>query len=70
LDSCVRLFEAGRGSDLPGVRGTLWGAYNCVSEFLGYERGNSRDSRLGSLWFGASRRANVRALETALAMAA
>jgi phage/plasmid-like protein (TIGR03299 family) len=70
LNSCLRLFEEGRGSDLPGVRGTLWGAYNSVSEFLGFERGNSRDSRLGSLWFGASRRTNARALETALAMAA
>jgi phage/plasmid-like protein (TIGR03299 family) len=69
LESCFRLFEAGKGADLPGVRGTLWGAYNAVSEYLGYERGQSQDTRLTSLWFGESSRTNQRALEVALGMA-
>jgi phage/plasmid-like protein (TIGR03299 family) len=69
LESCFRLFEEGRGADLPGVRGTLWGAYNAVTEYLGYERGKGQDTRLASLWFGDSARTNHRALEVALAMA-
>jgi hypothetical protein len=69
LESCFRLFEEGKGTGLPGVRGTLWGAYNAVTEYLGYERGNSQDTRLNSLWFGESARTNQRALEVALGMA-
>lgn len=69
LDSCVRLFEQGAGNDLPSVRGTLWAAYNGVSEYLGTERGRNANSRLNSLWFGESARLNQHALETALALA-
>ena len=69
LESCFRLFEEGRGAELPGVRGTLWGAYNAVTEYLAYERGKSQDTRLASVWFGDSARTNQRALEVALAMA-
>jgi phage/plasmid-like protein (TIGR03299 family) len=69
IESVFRLFEEGRGAELPGVRGTLWGAYNSVTEFLSYERGKAQDTRLASLWFGESARTNHRALEIALAMA-
>jgi phage/plasmid-like protein (TIGR03299 family) len=69
LEGCFRLFEEGRGAELPGVRGTLWGAYNAVTEYLGYVRGTNQDTRLSSLWFGESARTNQRALEIALAMA-
>jgi len=69
LESCFRLFEDGRGAELPGVKGTFWGAYNAVSEYLGYDRGKSQSTRLASLWFGESARTNQRALEIALAMA-
>jgi phage/plasmid-like protein (TIGR03299 family) len=69
LESVFRLFVEGRGADLPSAKGTLWGAYNAVTEYLGYERGKGQDTRLTSLWFGASSRTNQRALEVALAMA-
>lgn len=69
LESCVRLFEEGKGNNLAGVRGTLWAAYNGVTEYLGTERGRSQDSRVNSLWFGDSARLNQHALEMALAMA-
>jgi hypothetical protein len=62
--------ESGRGNDLPSVKGTYWTAYNGVNEFLSYERGNSQQNRLNSLWFGESANVNRFALETALAMAA
>ena len=68
-EEIARLAEAGRGNDLPSVRGTYWIAYNAVSEWLTHERGRSEDSRLNSLWFGDSALTNRHALETALDMA-
>jgi phage/plasmid-like protein (TIGR03299 family) len=69
VEEIVRLAEAGRGNNLPSVRGTLWTAYNGVSEWLTYNRGRSEDNRLNSLWFGDSALANRHALEVALDMA-
>ena len=65
----ARLAETGRGNDLPSVRGTLWTAYNGVSEWLTYNRGRSEDSRVNSLWFGGGGLTNRHALEVALDMA-
>lgn len=69
IEEIVRLAEVGRGNDLPSVRGTLWTAYNGVSEWLTYNRGHSGDNRLNSLWFGDSAVLSRHALETALQMA-
>jgi DNA-binding transcriptional MerR regulator len=69
MEEIVRLAEAGLGNELASVRGTLWTAYNGVSEWLGYQRGNSQDNRLNSLWFGDGANLNRHALETALEMA-
>lgn len=66
----VELFEAGRGTEIPGVRGTLWGAYNAVTEYVAHERGNDDAKRLDQTWFGAGAKINARALEVALQMAA
>jgi phage/plasmid-like protein (TIGR03299 family) len=70
LGEVVGLCEAGRGNCLPSVSGTLWAAYNGVSEWLAYRRGRSEDSRLNALWFGDGAGLNRHALQTALAMAA
>jgi phage/plasmid-like protein (TIGR03299 family) len=70
VNEIIGLCEAGRGNDLPSVRGTLWAAYNGVSEWLGYCRGQEGQTRLNSLWFGDSACLNKHALEIALAMAA
>jgi phage/plasmid-like protein (TIGR03299 family) len=69
VEEIVGLAEAGRGNDLPSVRGTLWTAYNGVSEWLTYSRGRSEDNRLNSLWFGDGALTNRRALAVALDMA-
>ena len=37
MEEVTGLFEAGKGNDLPSVRGTLWTAYNAVTEQLGLE---------------------------------
>jgi phage/plasmid-like protein (TIGR03299 family) len=69
MEEIVGLAQTGRGNDLPSVRGTLWTAYNGVSEWLTYDRGRGVDSRLNSLWFGDSALTNRHALEVALDMA-
>lgn len=66
----IPLFESGRGNNLLGTRGTLWAAYNAVTEFTTHERGRSVDTRLESLWFGQSANMNRAALDIALQMAA
>jgi phage/plasmid-like protein (TIGR03299 family) len=70
IENIVRLFETGRGNDLPSISGSYWAAYNAVSEFLGYERGRSQQSRLDSLWFGEAASMNRHALQVALDMSA
>lgn len=68
IESIMKNFEMGLGSNVPGVRGTLWGAYNAYNEYLNYQQGRSRDNRLDNLWFGSNVKDNEFALETALAM--
>jgi phage/plasmid-like protein (TIGR03299 family) len=38
VEKIVELHETGRGSDIKSVRGSLWGAYNAVTEFVDHER--------------------------------
>jgi phage/plasmid-like protein (TIGR03299 family) len=49
------LFHDGRGSDIPGVRGTAWGAYNALTEYAGYYRQTrgGQDKRFESLMMGS-----------------
>lgn len=70
IGAVERLFETGRGSDLATAKGTWWGAYNAVTEFLSYERGLSQDTRLCSLWLGDAVRLNADALAAAVTLAA
>lgn len=44
-------FEAGIGSETS--RGTLWGAYNALTQWASHERGKSPDDRIESNLFGA-----------------
>ena len=69
VSKIIPLFEKGRGNDMPGVRGTLWAAYNSVTEFLTHGRGRSEETRIDSLWFGQGALINQRALETAVELA-
>lgn len=64
-----RLMETGRGSDLPGVKGTLYGLYNAATEYLTHEASNTVETRLNSLWFGDNSRLNETVLRVSLEMA-
>lgn len=68
MEEVIRLFEEGRGNNIPSVKGTWWAAYNGFTEWLSYERG-TENNRLNSLWFGDSANLNKKALEIALTMA-
>lgn len=68
LSKIVPLFEQGRGNNMPGVAGTMWAAYNAVTEYIQYERGKDVENRLDSTWFGTGHTLNKKALETALIM--
>ncbi len=68
--SITKLFETGRGTDIPGVRGTAWAAYNAVTEYLSYDRGKLADTRLNNLWFDGGKKLNDLALQTLTNMVA
>ncbi len=70
LNAVQPLFENGRGNDMVGVKGTLWGAYNAVSEYLQYYRGDDTQVRLDQMWFGQGATLNKRALDIAVTLAA
>lgn len=63
------IYESGPGATIPGVAGTLWGAYNAVSSFLQWNRGRTLDGRLDSVWFGQSKGVLKNALDVATIMA-
>jgi phage/plasmid-like protein (TIGR03299 family) len=42
----------GRGANHPGVKGTMWGLLNAVTEHVDHELGRTPDARLDSAWFG------------------
>lgn len=68
-EGSARLFDEGRGNRLPGVAGTLWAAYNGVTEYLDHRRTRqSPGRRLASLWFGEGHRVKARAHRAALAL--
>ncbi len=64
-------------NSLPGIRGTAWAAYNSVSQWADHQsvvRGQTEiqraDSRLHSVWFGASAELKSRAFDAAVELAA
>lgn len=64
------LFEKGRGNDMKGVKGTVWGALNATTEYLTHIRGRTDDKRLNDLAFGRSAKTSQRAFSEALKLAA
>ena len=62
-----QLFEVGTGNSVEKVRGTLWAAYNGVTEFIDYASGDrSPDRHLDSIWFGSGYLTKARAFRVAM----
>jgi hypothetical protein len=59
-------FTQGKGTDLKGVRGTLWAAYNGVTEYVDHRvLQQDDDKRLKSVWFGDGYLTKARAFKIA-----
>jgi len=63
-------------NSLPGIKGSIWQAYNAVSQWADHQsvvRGQSEiqkaDSRLHSVWFGSAAEFKARAFDAAVALA-
>ncbi len=77
FDQLVANFEAGAGSDLPTAKGTAYGLYQSVTNFVSHQRGtrmvegysSEAEAKRDSIMFGSSSRLNSLAFEKALALA-
>ena len=65
----MRLWETGTGMDLQGVRGTLWAAYNAVTEYEDHVKALREDTcRFKRSWMTDGARVKGRAFGTAQAI--
>lgn len=62
------LFEAGKGNNVKGVSGTLWAAYNGVTEMVDYNRKVYGGRRLNSIWFGEGSKVKIKAYYEAISL--
>ncbi len=62
----MRLHEVGKGADFS--RGTIWGAYNAVTEYVDhvFSGKNDADTRLNTIWWGAGEELKVAAFNEAV----
>ncbi|HEY4281781.1 MAG TPA: DUF932 domain-containing protein [Chthoniobacterales bacterium] len=66
-NACAELFESGRGNTEPGIQGSLWAAYNGVTDWTDHRmRFQSPYHRMNSVFFGEAGRIKTRALRNAL----
>jgi len=61
------LYERGLGSDIPGVRGNYWGAFNAVTEWVDHYRGRDAELRLENMLLGHGAELKTKAFNVALA---
>ncbi len=59
----LELYESGQGADLS--RGTLWGAFNCVTEYTDHKMEDNPTARLESIWFGRGEQLKLKAFQLA-----
>ena len=67
-EKIIKLSEVGVGSEL--TRGTLWGAYNAVTEYVDHFRLSTKNNstRLKSMWYGSGDALKKKAFTSAVAM--
>lgn len=69
MEEVSRMFEYGKGADLPGAKGTAWGAFNAVVEYVDHKRGGDNlNKRANSLLFGSGSLIKQKAWDNALAL--
>ena len=54
VERIMGIAETGAGADIEGVRGSLWGYYNAVTEWVDHHRipKGGEANRIKSIWFG------------------
>ena len=63
------LFENGLGNKMTGVSGSMWAAYNGVTELIDHKiTKQSNDRKLNSVWFGDGAVVKVKAYKAAVEM--
>ncbi|MFA7201489.1 MAG: DUF932 domain-containing protein [Candidatus Paceibacterota bacterium] len=67
-EKIIELSEVGVGAEL--TRGTLWGAYNAVTEYVDHFRLSTKNNstRLKSMWYGSGDALKKKAFTSAVAM--
>jgi len=75
-DKVLELSKTGAGTNLDGVKGTAWGAYNSITEYLDHftvikgGKGQSAEEKLvASTWFGTVAMKTQKAFDTILTQA-
>ena len=63
------LFEQGMGQDLPGVKGSLWAAYNAATELVDHHQGKDARRRMEGAWLGDGAKVKRRAWDLAMDLA-
>lgn len=67
VEEVLRYAQYGKGSQIPGVRGTKWGVYNAITEYVSHSQGLPKDKRksitrgkaeahLQSVWLGTGQK--------------
>ena len=66
-EAILELHETGEGAEMS--RGSVWGAYNAVTEFTDHVQ-HSKDAakRLNSIWFGGGEKLKHKAFDLAVKM--
>lgn len=68
IKTLCSLYEAGKGSDIANVRGTLWSAYNAVTEYVDHPQKyrHDDDQLIKRIWFGDGEAIKNKALSVAV----
>lgn len=66
LQDLLDLFEGGQGTDIKGVKGTVWGAYNAVTEYADWFQTKDNNKRANSTLFGSGAQLKDRAFNLAM----
>lgn len=69
LQDLLDLFEGGKGTEIKGVKGTVWGAYNAVAEYSDYFVSKDNQKRANSTLFGSGAQMKDRAYSLAMELA-
>ena len=65
-DEVMALVEVGKGSNIQGVRGTAWGVYNAVTEYIDHNRSTKNDQRDYASMLGSGATLRERAFDLLL----